>query len=285
MPVNGLYAQDRLNVSGIIYDEEGMLEDAEILIERDSIMVSKHESDKKGRFSFELDFENKYIVTFSSDGYAPKKILVDTDLPEGKDPELFQLVSMKLELIKQYGQSPESDILGEVKFSRVTKEFAYISKYDNNPFLNVQVVGLDYYLSEDKQNILSEEEIALLNLNLDIKEREIEISKQDYYTDIELTRKKFLGSHIDSFTFDEIPLEDGKLVEDTVINRYSQRGIEITEVIINVGDIMKVFHRAKHSWGPVYYFRSFRPITKAHFYIETLLDKKQIHREYHSFKN
>ncbi len=277
-----LHGQNRLNLSGTIYDEDGMLEDAEILIEHDSVIISEHSSNKGGRFFFELDFEREYLVTFTSDGYSPKKILIDTDLPEGKDPELFQMVSMKLELIKQYGQTIDSDVLGIIKFSRVTKEFAYESRYDANPFLNVQVVGIDYYMSEDKRDLLSEEEIEMLNMNFNIKEDQIASTKEDYYSGIEINRELFLGEKIDSFHFEEIPVNEGKFINDTVINRYSQRGIEITEVIINADDILKVFHRAKHNWGPVYYFRNYRPITRAHFYIQTLLDKKNRGGNYQS---
>lgn len=268
-----LHAQDQLQIAGYIYDEDGKLENAIIEVSRDSIKLSEQHSDEDGKFFFKLDFGGEFILSFRYPGYSPKKVLINTHLPEEKDPEQHQLISLRLELIQQYGNSYDRGILGEVKFSRVTKEFAYESKYDANAFLNIQISGIDYYLSQREEELLKEGELKLLEFDLELLEEDKEDRKEDYYDYILSEREKFLGEKIDSFEFEELPVKEKKMVFDTTINSYSRYRMHVTEIIINTDKILRVYHQVKHSWGPVFYFKNYVPISKTQFHLETLFDE------------
>ena len=266
------HGQNTLKVVGTIYDEDGMLKNAIIEIIKDSVIVDDYRSNHEGRFSFELDFNRTFLVNFKNTGYSSKKIKINTYLPEGKDPLTHQLISMELELIKKYGASNDRGILGEVKFSRVTKEFSYESRYDANAFLNIQVTGIDYYLSSRGRDILDEEEIELLDF--DFIEEDRELRKADFYDYVINERNKFLGEKKDSIEFENLPIEDNKIALDTIINQYTRHRMQVDEIVINNEKILRVYHRVRHYWGAVFYFKNYRPISGTLFYLETLFDKK-----------
>ena len=248
---------------------------AKVEVVEDSVVVDTYHTNKEGYFSFELDFEKTFIIRFTSSGYSAKEILLNTDLPEGKDPLQHQLLYMKLELIKNFGSETDRGILGVVKFSRITKEFAYESKYDANAFLNVQITGIDYYMSSREQKLFKEGELSLLDL--DIKEREIQLAKEDFYEYIVEERNEFLGDKSDSLEFKELPVEDSKYAFDTTINHYSRHRMEVVEIIINNKEILRVYHKVKHYWGAVFYFKNYVPVSRTLFQLETHYKKKKEH--------
>jgi hypothetical protein len=271
-------AQDKLHITGKIFDEKGPLKDARVEIIWDSTLVDTYYSNKDGNFSFDLSFEREYIISFQSEGYSEKKVSINTSLPEAKNPMQHQLVSMKLELIKQTGYQQDVGVLGEIKFSRVTKEFAYESKYDKNSFLNIEVTGIDYYLSSDEQKLLADGELELLDMNIDIQEKEFETRKETFYDYIIKEREKFLGAKADSIEFDEIEQISGKAeteVFDTIINEYARHRMQVTEIIITNRQIIRVYHRVKHYWGATFYFKNYRSISGTLFYLETHINKQR----------
>jgi hypothetical protein len=264
------HAQNSLHVVGKIFNEKGPLSHATIEIEKDSVVVGNYISNNQGKFSFNLEFDNLYVLNFKSDGYSTKKVEVNTFLPEAKDPLQHQLVSLQLELLRQYSGQIESKILGEIKFSRITKEFAYESKYDVNTFLNVQVTGIDYYLSKREKELIKEGEVELLEL--DIQEEDVQKRKESFYEYIISEREEFLEEKADSINFKEIPVKDKKFALDTTINKYTHHRMKVVEVIINNEDILRVYHKVNHYWGAIFYFKNYRPISRPLFYLETPLN-------------
>ncbi|MFO8236146.1 MAG: carboxypeptidase-like regulatory domain-containing protein [Bacteroidales bacterium] len=274
------YSQNRLNVVGSVFDNNGNLSEVDILVNSDTI--HKFSSDANGRFSFHLDFNGYYLVSFKKKGYGSKRVAINTNLPEVQKSRKQQLISMNLELIDKASENT-SDTLGEIKYSLVTKEFTYESKYDKNAFLNIQVFGRDYYDypladegDEDSGNNLR------ADTETDFYDKDILKRKQNAYKSIVDKRKKFLGSKVEEYKFEELELVDNKnqvLQPDTIINQYSHHRMDVLEILISSKKFVRVYHRVKHDWGAVFFFRNYRSITKTLFNLETQFDQKNTDEE------
>lgn len=90
-----------------------------------------------------------------------------------------------------------------------------------------------------------------------------------FYRKIVQKRNEFLGDdpqdvdlHKDLPPLDEL---DRSLPFDTAVSHYARQGMDVTEVIINDQKQLNVYHRVKHPWGAVFYFKNYRPVTKTIF--------------------
>lgn len=276
-----IHAQGRLYVTGVVADENGKLPDADIIVETDTIY--KFKSDDNGRFSLYLDFNSYYFMSFRKSGYGTKKISINTRLPEEENKMKHHLITMNLELIKQANENP-SDVLGEVRYNRVTKEFTYESKYDKNSFLNIRVAGVDYYdnLIEDSKEG-EKEEVLVADANIITKKKnDIIQRKKRTYKRIEEKRNELLDGETTGHDFEDLEIAERgnqELVTDTVINQYSHHRMDLVEIIISSDKFVRVYHRVKHYWGAVFYFRNYRSITQTLFKLETNFEQKKIERD------
>jgi hypothetical protein len=275
---NLLKGQNTLSIIGEVSDSFGAIEGSLITVEADSTKIATHRSNKKGEFYFELNFGEKYRVSFSKDGYSSKQIIINTKLPEERNSDIQQLLTLKLELIEKLTDSEsKTEPLGVVSYSRITKEFSYSSKFDDNKFTNIEVAGTDYYLSERKNLGIPRKKVE--DINEKIKYNGIDISerKASFFNKVLDKRSSLLA---EDNSYDNASPEKQKLVNempmDTAISYYSSFNMDITEILLNNRKILRVYHRVEHDWGGVFYFKNYRAISKTLFYLETEIDKKKV---------
>ncbi len=100
-----------------------------------------------------------------------------------------------------------------------------------------------------------------------------------FYRTIVQKRNEFLGDdpqHVDLHK--DLPglgELDHKLPFDTAISHYERQGIDVTEVIINDTEELDVYHRVKHQWGAVFYFKNYRPVTRTIYEMGIDMSEKQ----------
>ncbi|MGM0497434.1 MAG: hypothetical protein ACQESJ_05910 [Bacteroidota bacterium] len=261
---------------GEVSGSYGTLEGAFIKIKNDTSTVETYKTNRKGAFYFDLSYGSKYLISFSRSGYSGKDIIVDTKLPEKIPSDINQLITMKLELIEKSGESAQqTEPLGKVSYDRVTKEFSYESKYDKNSFTNIEVAGVDYYLSQRKKLGIPVDEEQENSEAFAFDKISNKQQKLEFFEKIKEKRNKLMA---DSSSFYKEENKEQNLVKemplDTAISSYSSFNMDIVEVILNNKKILRVYHRVKHDWGGVFYFKNYRAISKTLFYLETELKKK-----------
>jgi hypothetical protein len=270
--------QNRLRILGKITDSFGPIKGSKIKIETDTASFATYKSDDEGDFYFELDFGEKYWVSFTKEGYSTKQIIINTRLPERKPSDIQQLLTLKMELIEKLSNSAEkTEPLGVVSFSRITKEFSYESKYDDNKFTNIEVAGTDYYLAERRNLGIPRKKVKDIKEKIQYNDVDISERKESFFDRILDKRSSLLA---DDNSYDKRNNKKKKLVKemplDTAISYYSSFNMDITEIVLNNDKILRVYHRVKHDWGGVFYFKNYRAISKTLFYLETELKKKQL---------
>lgn len=275
------YAQSSLYINGVVYDEEGKLPGVNVNVETDTLYI--FQSDDDGRFALYLDYHNYYVLSFTKRGYGTKKVGVNTRLPEEQNKKKHHLITMDLELIKQANENP-SDVLGEVKYNRVTKEFTYESKYDKDPLLNIRIAGTDYYdniIEEAKDG--QDKKLLVADAGSETnKQNDIIQRKKKTYNRIEKKRNELLDNKKRDYNFEKLEIADRgeqELLTDTVINTYSHHRMDVVEIIISSDKFVRVYHRVKHYWGAVFYFRNYRSITQTLFNLETHFNQKKLERD------
>jgi len=265
---------------GEVSDSYGALEQATIEIKNDSNIIGTFKTNRKGAFYFDLSYGFKYLISFSKDGYSSKRLLVNTKLPEKIPSDIKQLITMKLELIEKIGETKQkSEPLGEISFNRVTKEFSYESKYSKNSFTNIEVAGVDYYLSKRRELGLTADKGKREQEELSLNKISYKQQKLDFFEKIKKKRKKLLADNSYDYKDENKKQNIAKEMPlDTSISTYTAFNMDIVEVILNNKKILRVYHRVEHDWGEVFYFKNYRAISKTLFFLETELNKKSLKR-------
>ncbi len=278
LSAQGVWGQNTLKILGKITDSFGPIEGSTIKIETDTSRGATYKSNNEGSFYFELDFGGKYWVSFTKAGFSTKQIIINTKLPEDKPSDLQQLLTLELELIEKLTDADEkNEPLGVVSFSRVTKEFSYESKFEDNKFTNIEVAGTDYYLAERQNHGMPKKKVKEIKEKIQYDEIEISERKENFFDKILEKRSTLLA---DDNSYEKKNPEKEKLVKemplDTAISYYSSFNMDITEIVLNNKKILRVYHRVEHDWGKVFYFKNYRAISKTLFYLETELNKKRL---------
>ncbi|GEM_PF-1923083 len=280
--------QDSLRLVGEIFHGEKKLSDVNITVKRDSVVDKIYHSREDGQFNFKLPYDSLYTVIFSRRHFMSKSLLVNTSFPDYIKASRQQLVRIQLELIENLGQTEQSSKpLGRIVFSRTTGEFEYQSHYQRNMTTSFEVAGTDFRFAdllnekeEPEKAGTDQEELQKQNQKVPNGEvQSVSPQKRRYYHKILERRDQFLGKNPDRVDLHKKLPASGEAIKkldfDTAVSHYSRKGMDVTEVIVNKGDILRVYHRVKHYWGAVFYFRNYRPITKTLYKLETSLSKDQ----------
>ena len=281
--VNGAMSQDSLRVVGQVFDGDQGMPGVTITVHDTSPILAVYKTNPQGKFDFQLGYEDQYTVNFSRRGHMSKTVAVDTRIPVDLDPVLQQLVLIRLELLENpSGYSDSEEPLGRIYFSRITEEFTYETRYSSNLTTNFEVSGTDIRISHfiaEEDVTIEEDENEEIKIRVEKNEsqtggepRIIEPEpdpdwKLRFYRTIVHRRNQFLGENPDSVNLHKAlpPLDNlGKrLAFDTAVSHYARQGMRVTEVIINKKDHLNVYHRVRHHWGAVFYFRNYRPVSKS----------------------
>jgi len=273
-------SQNALRIIGEVSDSYGALEQVTIKIRNKGDIIETFKTNRKGAFYCDVSYDFKYLIRFSKEGYSSKSLILNTKLPEKIPSDINQLVTMKLEMIEKLGgKTQNSEPLGEISFNRVTKEFSYESKYSKNSFTNIEVAGVDYYLSKRR-------ELGLTAIEEKKNQEEIPLSKTSYkqqklnfFAKIKKKRKKLLADNSYDYHNENTKRNFVKeMPPDTSIFTYTTFNMDIVEVILNNKKLLRIYHRVEHDWGEIFYFKNYRAISKTLFYLETELSKKRLKR-------
>jgi len=273
-------SQNALRIIGEVSDSYGALEQVTIKIRNKGDIIETFKTNRKGAFYCDVSYDFKYLIRFSKEGYSSKSLILNTKLPEKIPSDINQLVTMKLEMIEKLGgKTQNSEPLGEISFNRVTKEFSYESKYSKNSFTNIEVAGVDYYLSKRR-------ELGLTAIEEKKNQEEIPLSKTSYkqqklnfFAKIKKKRKKLLADNSYDYHNENTKRNFVKeMPPDTSISTYTTFNMDIVEVILNNKKLLRIYHRVEHDWGEIFYFKNYRAISKTLFYLETELSKKRLKR-------
>ncbi len=122
--------QSGLTVSGRIKVENGNLNGAKVLIEKDGQRIKTMEA--SGRFEFELDFQAVYIISFTKDDYVTKKLRFDTHVPDERVEFGFLPFEFVVSIFKQYDGVNTvifNQPVGMISYSETIDEFDYDTDY------------------------------------------------------------------------------------------------------------------------------------------------------------
>lgn len=280
--VKGVVSQDSLRVVGQVFDGDNGMPGVTITVRDTSSTVAVYKTNPQGKFDFQLGYEDQFTMKFSRKNHMPKTVSVDTRIPRDLDPVLQQLVLIRLELLENLsGYNTSDDPLGRIYFSRITEEFTYETRYSGNLTTNFEVSGTDFRLSHfttEEDATIEEDENE--DIKIRVEENETQTGEEPaiikpepdpewklrFYRTIVHKRNQFLGEDPDSVNLHkDLPSLRNlgkRLSFDTAISHYARQGMKVTEVIINQKKHLKVYHRVRHHWGAVFYFRNYRSVSK-----------------------
>lgn len=123
----------KLSVEGkILLKEDKNSSGAILKIEKNSQTVDRIDIGKKGKFNYDLELNNEYILHFTKDEYVTKQIEVNTNVPSDKESKSFQPLYFEVEIFKSV---PNSDLgpfeypVGKIVYSSTIGEFDYDVNY------------------------------------------------------------------------------------------------------------------------------------------------------------
>ncbi len=75
-------------------------------------------------YPVELDLHAKYQIKCSKQGYIPKVVVIDTDVPAGRENSAFAIFKCSVELFKEDGKTKVSvKPVGQIKFNKDKDDF------------------------------------------------------------------------------------------------------------------------------------------------------------------
>lgn len=105
---------------------------AVLKIEKNSEIVDEIDLGKKGKFKYNLELKNQYILHFDKDGYVTKQIEVNTNVPSAKESKSFQPLYFEVEI---FNSVPDSELgpfkypVGKIVYNSSIDEFDYDVNY------------------------------------------------------------------------------------------------------------------------------------------------------------
>ena len=122
---------NKLVVFGKCYLEKGNYEGQKIVLTKDTIIIKELFESKK--FSFNLDLDNQYVITFSKPNYITKQFSINTMfIPETRKKESFEPFEFSTTLQTQ----SDSEIVtfpqpvGLIKYNKELEDFDYKTNYN-----------------------------------------------------------------------------------------------------------------------------------------------------------
>ena len=121
---NSFSQKGKYYIAGKLKVEKGGLKDAQITIEKNGQKV-KSEFVTSSNFAYELDFQSKYVISFSKPGYVTKKISFSTTVPTDLVGQEFAPFEFEVNLFKQY------DGVNTIMFNQPVGKISYSADMDD----------------------------------------------------------------------------------------------------------------------------------------------------------
>jgi len=136
-------------IVGTITSENGWIDSASVQIVKNNRPAVNSQIPKHGRFRLELDYNSEYLLTFNQNGFLPKTIQINTQIPKeiGLRPKNFPHFLMAVKL-SETDQDEASLLAGNE-----VQQISYSAQYDC--FERVPTIFESQYV--DKGNLNSKQ--------------------------------------------------------------------------------------------------------------------------------
>lgn len=185
-----------LDFRGVVEKFGEGIDNVTVLVERNGIDVEKLVTNKDGKLHLKLDLNFEYIIHFSKENFNDQSIIINTNVYNINDTNVYYLKDWKVQLNDNLATSLRSDFVGlllnkpsgKIYFNKKKNEFtsdgAYLSLFNkqlrgikkSTKFLIAQVATDNKRLELENLRIESEKkmnEINLLRQTQELKESEI----------------------------------------------------------------------------------------------------------------
>jgi len=230
----------------ILSVEDGDLKGAQVSISKNG--KPYRIIDSKSKVDLELDLGNEYVFTAKKTDYVTKSIVIDTNVPEGRDQEDFAEFQSEIILKPQ-------PVDQEITYTQPVGRIAYDDKmgdfnYDKD--YSAKAREMEKKAEAEPRKKKKEEEKIVSNP---------EIIKKD----------TIIKKETNSVVKKEIP-PDPPLppVVRTVVERVVQQDkLKITYRTVTINDVAFEYRKEEFSWGGVYFYKGPKNITEATFEKDT----------------
>ncbi|WP_321318093.1 hypothetical protein [Labilibaculum sp.] len=129
-------AQDKYSIFGKVKIENGSIENTRITILKNAKKMESGIIDNSGKFEYELDFGNEYILEFSKKGFVTKKVSISTFVPidilsrDNQFPPFKFMVSL-FPAYEGLDLSVFDQPMGMIMYDKELDDFDYDRDYDS----------------------------------------------------------------------------------------------------------------------------------------------------------
>ncbi len=184
-----------LKFNGTVAKGGKPLEDIEITIEKNELPVYSSRSPADGTFSFDLELQNEYVITFSKKGFNKTSVLINANTESIFDTATYLLKDWKVAMTDNFAASATSGIFNfiinkatnKIHYSKRKKEFTADGSYENlikkqlNGISNSTKLFMATTMETNKkleiENLRIESEAKLKQIELLRKEQELQQAK------------------------------------------------------------------------------------------------------------
>src|SRR4051812_19345419 len=264
IPSSRLTAQNenKLNLKGKLNIQKGGMENALITISRDGKPYRVIDPNK-GKYKLELELNSNFSFTFTKMGYITKTVIIDTNIPKGREEEYFNEFIADVTLEPQ----PEDKIItysqpvGKVKYSGPAGDFDYDNDYTATA---KEQQEKDKAQAPPKPKpptpnprptppVIPKTETPPSNpIPVAVKQPEYKPTPEP---------KKVVETPVDP-----PPAPNTKDREERIIQKDR---LKITLVTIKTSGVEYIYRKEEYSWGGVYFYRDEKNITESAFLKET----------------
>lgn len=128
-----------LLLTGSITKNGKAVDDVEISVEKNDLPVKTLKAGSDGQFSFNLDLQNVYIISFNKKGFNKNSILINTYTDNIFDTAVYKLLDWKVTLTDNFAASATSEVFSfiinkpsnKIYFNKRKKEFSADGSYEH----------------------------------------------------------------------------------------------------------------------------------------------------------
>ena len=166
-----------LNFSGKVELLGNKIENVNISVVRNGFEIKKITNNADGSFQLNLELNFDYIIYFSKEKYGTQSILINTDVYNISDTNIYQINNWEVKLSDNFAKSLGSGFIsllmnkpsGKVYFNKQKGKFTSDGAYLN--FINKQVKGI----KKSSKFLLNQ--VAIDNKRLELENYQIEMEK------------------------------------------------------------------------------------------------------------
>jgi serine phosphatase RsbU (regulator of sigma subunit) len=196
-----------LRFRGTVQKNSKVLEDVEITVEKNELPLFSSKTGADGTFSFDLELQNEYVITFAKKGFNKTSVLINTKTESIFDTAVYALKDWKVSMTDNFAASATTSLFSfivnkatnKIHFSKRKKQFTADGSYENlikkqlNGISNSTKLFMATTMETNKkleiENLRIETEAKFKQIELLKKEQELQQSKL-HEQETELLTKK-----------------------------------------------------------------------------------------------